>query len=69
MTKEKLIDYVMTTPSNTNLAVLNSLIDKHDKNVLDKAGGAASWETITTMIRERRTESHSTTHAGHLGMY
>lgn len=46
MAKEKLIDYVMTTPNNTNLAVLNSLIDKHDKNILDKAGGAASWEDL-----------------------
>lgn len=40
MTKEKLVDYVMTTPNNPNLAVLNSLIDKHDKDILDKAGGA-----------------------------
>lgn len=52
ITKEKLIDYAIATPNNTNLAVLNSLIDKHDKNVLDKAGGAASWEMITTMIRK-----------------
>lgn len=47
MTKEKLVDYVMTTPNNPNLAVLNSLIDKHDKDILDKAAGVKTVNSIT----------------------
>lgn len=38
MTKEKIINYAMSTPHNTNEAVLSAIIDQHDKETLGNAG-------------------------------
>lgn len=38
MTKEKIINYAMSTPHNTNEAVLGAIIDQHNKEILDNAG-------------------------------
>ena len=54
MTKEQLIDYVMTTPNNPNLAVLNSLIDRHDEEILNNGSSGGGVFVVEIDWEERK---------------